>query len=638
MRIRQFYWFMPLLIALALGSTSCQTAAKKPVAAIAPPVPAAPPILPKPAAIPVPDPKPQETPPPAAKPDPIDTLVAQAEEEYQAGQANYAAGHMEAAKANFDHAFDILTQAPGGASSDERLQKEFDKIVDGVNSLELVALRQGDGFTEQKSEPAPIDETNQITFPVDPNLKAKAAEEIRQMHSDLPLTMNDAVAGYINYFSSRGRGVLERALTRAGLYSDMIRRVLKEEGVPQDLIYLAEAESGFHPVALSHVGARGLWQFMASRARGYGLERNWWIDERQDPEKSTRAAARHLKDLYKEFGDWYLAMAAYNSGPLTVMQAVQRTGYADFWELYRRNVLPAETRNYVPIIIAVAIMAKNPAQYGLDQIVPDKPIPSDTVTINYPVDLRLVAECVDTSVTTLQELNPSLLRMTTPREGGFDLHLPAGTTEKFQAAIAAIPRDKRVWWRYHTVTEGETLASVARSYHTTSRSIAEANSLDGKELEAGTKLIIPVAAGRYVEAVAYSRRLTRYRVRRGDTLTSVAEDFGIPVVRLRRWNPRVGNKLRPGTVLYLHRPLAPGEGEVVSTHGRTKYKRSSKLRTSASANNSGNKKILHKVRQGETLYSIANQYNTTVAALRRTNGKVAANLRAGAVLVIQENP
>jgi peptidoglycan lytic transglycosylase D len=638
MRIRQFYWFMPLLIALALGSTSCQTAAKKPVAAIAPPVPAAPPILPKPAAIPVPDPKPQETPPPAAKPDPIDALVAQAEEEYQAGQANYAAGHMEAARANFDHAFDILTQAPGGASSDERLQKEFDKIVDGVNSLELVALRQGDGFTEQKSEPAPIDETNQITFPVDPNLKAKAAEEIRQMHSDLPLTMNDAVAGYINYFSTRGRGVLERALTRAGLYSDMIRRVLKEEGVPQDLIYLAEAESGFHPVALSHVGARGLWQFMASRARGYGLERNWWIDERQDPEKSTRAAARHLKDLYKEFGDWYLAMAAYNSGPLTVMQAVQRTGYADFWELYRRNVLPAETRNYVPIIIAVAIMAKNPAQYGLDQIVPDKPIPSDTVTINYPVDLRLVAECVDTSVTTLQELNPSLLRMTTPREGGFDLHLPAGTTEKFQAAIAAIPRDKRVWWRYHTVTEGETLASVARSYHTTSRSIAEANSLDGKELEAGTKLIIPVAAGRYVEAVAYSRRLTRYRVRRGDTLTSVAEDFGIPVVRLRRWNPRVGNKLRPGTVLYLHRPLAPGEGEVVSTHGRTKYRRSSKLRTSASANNSGNKKILHKVRQGETLYSIANQYNTTVAALRRTNGKVAANLRAGAVLVIQENP
>ena len=635
MRIRQLYW-CTLLAALALVTTSCQTAVKKPAMAAAPPVTSAPPIQPKPAAIPAPQPKPQEPPKVAAQPDPIDALVAQAEEQYQAGQANYAAGHLEAAKVNFDRAFDILTEAPGGAGSDERLQKEFDKIVDGVNSLELVALKQGDGFTEQKSEPAPIDETNQITFPVDPNLKAKAAEEIRQIHSDLPLTMNDAVAGYINYFSTRGRGVLERALTRSGLYSDMIRRVLKEEGVPQDLIYLAEAESGFHPVALSHVGARGLWQFMSSRAKGYGLQRNWWVDERQDPEKSTRAAARHLKDLYKEFGDWYLAMAAYNSGPLTVMQAVQRTGYADFWQLYRRNVLPAETRNYVPIIIAVAIMAKNPAQYGLDQIVPDKPIPADTVRIDYPVDLRLVAECVDTSVATLQELNPSLLRMTTPREGSFALNLPAGTTEKFQKAIAAIPRDKRVWWRYHTVAQGETLAGVARSYHTTARAIAEANSLEDKELASGTKLIIPIAAGRYVEAVAYSRHITRYRVRRGDTLTSVAEDFGIPLIRLKRWNPRVRGKLRSGMVLYLHRPLPPGEHEATATRRASKSKRTSKLPASASA--APGKKVLHKVRRGETLYSIANQYNTTVAELRRTNGKVAANLRAGAVLVIRENP
>ncbi|MGE5206140.1 MAG: LysM peptidoglycan-binding domain-containing protein [Chlamydiota bacterium] len=637
MRIRQLYWVTPLLAALALGTSSCQTAVKKTAMAVAPPVSSAPPLQPKPTAVPAPDPKPQEAPPPAPKPDPIDALVAQAEQQYQAGQANYSAGHLEAAKANFDRAFDILTQAPGGAGSDERLQKEFDKIVDGVNSLELVALQQGDGFTEQKSEPAPIDETNQITFPVDPNLKAKATEEVRQTHSDLPLTMNDTVASYISYFSTRGRGVLERALTRAGLYSDMIRRIMKEEGVPQDLIYLAEAESGFHPLALSRAGARGMWQFMSSRGAGYGLERNWWVDERQDPEKSTRAAARHLKDLYKEFGDWYLAMAAYNSGPLTVQQAVQRTGYADFWELYRRNVLPAETRNYVPIILAVAIMAKNPAQYGLDQIVPDKPLPTDTITIDYPVDLRLVAECVDSSVATLQELNPSLLRMTTPREGAFDLHLPAGTTEKYQTAIAAIPRDKRVWWRYHTAAEGETLASVARQYHTTPRAIAEANNLDSKDLQAGAKLIIPVAAGRYVETIAYSRRLTRYRVRRGDTLTSVAEDFGVPVSQLRRWNPRAARgKLRAGTVLYLHRPLAPGERQVASRSNSTKYKHSSKLPASKGA--SGSKKIVHhKVRPGETLYSIANRYNTTVAALRRTNGKVAANLRAGDVLVIQQS-
>src|SRR5207302_7213452 len=184
----------------------------------------------------------------------------------------------------------------------------------------------------------------------------------------LPLVMNDYVAGYINFYSTRGHGTVERALVRSGRYRDMILRVLKEEGVPQDLLYLAEAESGFQPLALSRAGARGMWQFMAGRASEYGMARNWWLDERQDPVRSTRAAARHLKDLYAQFGDWYLAMAAYNSGPGTVQAAVRRTGYADFWELYRRNVLPKETRNYVPIILAVTIVAKNLSQYGFDDV------------------------------------------------------------------------------------------------------------------------------------------------------------------------------------------------------------------------------------------------------------------------------
>src|SRR6202008_2002662 len=230
--------------------------------------------------------------------------------------------------------------------------------------------------------------------------------EIKSTRSDLPLMMTDQVAGYITYFSGRGRGSLENALVRSGRYEEMIRRILKQEGVPQELIYLAQAESGFHPLALSRVGARGMWQFMSSRARGYGLQRNLWVDELQDPENATLAAAHHLKDLYNQFGDWYLAMAAYNSGPGGVQSAVRRTGYADFWELYKRNVLPKETRNYVPIILAVTIMAKNPAQYGLDSIVKDKPVPYDTIRINYPIDLRLVAECVDVSAADLQDLNP----------------------------------------------------------------------------------------------------------------------------------------------------------------------------------------------------------------------------------------
>ena len=632
MRIPQFYWFTPLLAALALTTTSCQTAVKKPAMAVAPPVASAPPIQPKPAAIPAPEPKPQEQPKPVAKLDPIDTLVAQADEQYQAGQANYSAGHMEAAKANFDSAFDILTQAPGGAGSDERLQKEFDKIVDGVNSLELVALRQGDGFTEQKSEPAPIDETNQITFPVDPNLKAKAAAEIRQIHSDLPLTMNDAVAGYINYFSTRGRGVLERALTRAGMYNDMIRRVLKEEGVPQDLIFLAEAESGFHPQALSRVGARGLWQFMYSRAAGYGLKRNWWEDERQDPEKSTRAAARHLRDLYKEFGDWYLAMAAYNSGPLTVQQAVQRTGYADFWELYRRNVLPKETRNYVPIILAVTIMAKNPAQYGLDDISPEQPVPYDAVKINYSVDLRLVAQCIDVSPATLQDLNPSLLRLTTPKDQPFELRLPVGTKDRYLAAIEPIPTEMRVWWRYHEVAEGDTVASIARTYRTSPAAIEKENHLlAGDELKPDSKLIIPIPPGKHAateDGATYARHTTRYKVRRGDTVQTVADNFSLPPTMIRRWNHLRGDSLRGRRIVYVHLPVTPSAlASEPSPASKSKSSREIQPATVKTVQR-------HKVQPGETLISIASTHHTTVEALKRDNGNLAM-LRPGMILVIK---
>src|SRR6266852_1260599 len=482
-----------LLAASLVSTLACQSAQKP--SSFAPPQAQAPaltasssppdPHKPKPAAAEHP-PKPKQQ---ALEADPVADLIARVEKEYQSGQDNYQAGHLEAAKQNFDSAFNQLLGSGFDVHADDRLQQELDRILDSINGLELAALQQGDGFAAQKSEPAPIDEANELTPAVDQKVKAKAEAEIKSTRSDLPLMMTDQVAGYINYFSNRGRGTVERALARSGRYEDMIRRVLREQGVPQELIYLAQAESGFHPLAVSRAGARGMWQFMGTRAKGYGLERNWWVDDRQDPEKATRAAAHHLKDLYTQFGDWYLAMAAYNSGPGTVQSAVKRTGYADFWELYRRNVLPRETRNYVPIIVAVTIMAKNPSQYGLDTIVPDPRVAYDTVKINDPVDLRLVAECVGVTPAELQELNPSLLRMTTPK-GQFDLHLPVGATEKYEVAIAPIPPAMRLWWRYHQVAPGETLMSVGRNNHTTLRAIADANQLDTTaDLDAGAKLI-----------------------------------------------------------------------------------------------------------------------------------------------------
>ena len=572
-------------------------------------------------------------------------MIARAEKEFQAGLANHEAGKVEEAKQNFDNALNALLSSSLDIRSDERLEKEFDRVVAGVN--ELYPGGTNDSEAQQKSEPAPIDETNGITPAPDAGVKAKAQAEIRSTHSDLPLMMTDQVAGYITYFSGRGRGVFERAFARSGRYHDMIVSTLKQEGVPQDLVYLAQAESGFHPLAVSRVGARGIWQFMASRGRGYGLYHNVWVDDRQDPEKSTRAAARHLKDLYNQFGDWYLAMAAYNSGPGTVQAAVKRTGYADFWELYRRNVLPKETRNYVPIILAVTIMAKNPSQYGLEDVVMEHPTDYEAITINQPVDLRLVAECVGSTSSELQELNPSLLRLSTPHEGKFELHLPAGTKDQYETTIALIPADMRLWWRYHTVHSGDTLASLARNYHTTAKSISEANHLEGTELEAEAKLVIPVAPGKHPvsDTATYARRITRYKVHAGDTVETVAENFGVSAQMLRRWNGIRGDSLRGRKVLALHLPVSPSVHDAEIASSRTKSKHPKATETATTKPPATKSALLepepaqvavvhHKVKSGETLYSIANAYRTTVAALKRDNRNIAV-IRPGMILIVQ---
>jgi membrane-bound lytic murein transglycosylase D len=579
----------------------------------------------------------------------VGDLVTKVEKDYQAGLDAYQAGQTDTAKQDFDNAFNALLESNLDIRSDERLGKEFDRVVEGVNHLDLGSLGfASDSETQQKSEPAPIDETNDVTLSTDAKVRAKAQAEIKSTHSDLPLMMTDQVAGYISYFSNRGRGTFERAFARSGRYHDMMVSILKQEGVPQDLIYLAQAESGFHPLAVSRVGARGIWQFMGSRAKGYGLQHSMWVDDRQDPEKSTRAAAHHLKDLYAQFGDWYLAMAAYNSGPGTVQAAVRRTGYADFWELYRRNVLPKETRNYVPIILAVTIMTKNLSQYGFDDVSMDEPVAYDAVTINYPVDLHLVAECVDATPAQLQELNPSLLRLTTPRVGTFEIHLPPGTKGQYQDAIAAIPNDMRLWWRYHKVQPGDTLASLSRSYRVTTKSIATANHLEGTELEADTKVIIPVAAGKHPasDTATYARRITRYRVHKGDTVETVAENFGVSAQMVRRWNglPR-GDSLRGRKVLALHLPVTPSTEPASTTSNSAGHPRktgqtaSTSVPADPSANSStedapGTTVLRHTVRSGETLYSIATTYKTTVAALKRNNGNVAV-LRPGMILIVE---
>jgi membrane-bound lytic murein transglycosylase D len=468
-------------------------------------------------------------------------------------------------------------------------------------------------------------------------LGERAAQGLAAVAHDLPLTVNDYVLSYLNFFQTpRGRAIVEHGLRRSGRYRDMIARVLREEGLPQDLIYLAQAESAFQPMALSRAGARGIWQFMAYRGREYGLQRSWWVDERQDPEKATRAAARHLRDLYQIFGDWYLAMAAYNSGPANVAHAIERTGYADFWELYKRNALPRETKNYVPIILALTLMAKDANRYGL-QAEPEPPLRSAAVRPGHPIDLRLVAETIEVELDTLRALNPQLLHMVTPADPQFELRLPEGTAERFYSEIAAIPPEKWVSWRRHRVEEGETLSAIAQRYRVTASAIADANGLDGRTpVKVGDKLIIPAAA-RPQPALG---KLVRYRVHRGDTLDSIAEQFDVSAAELKRWNGLRSNRVARGTSL---RVYPGGRTPPSNTKSRSKEVGTEKAPAGRGATAktvatpaAENRGVVHRVKQGETLWSIALAYRTTVEALRSANRFLLSRpLQPGDLLMIR---
>jgi membrane-bound lytic murein transglycosylase D len=476
-------------------------------------------------------------------------LIARVEEKLAAGEQEYKAGHLEAARRDFDEAVDWMLESGYDPNSDPKLGELLHRVVDTVYGYELQAFRAGDGFREAPAVPAAIDEVADMTFPVDPQLKARAEEAAKNISHDLPLTVNDEVLSFLNFFQTpRGKAIVETGMRRGGRYQEMIARVLREEGVPQDLIYLAQAESAFQPLALSRAGARGIWQFVAWRGNEYGLRHTWWIDERQDPEKATRAAAQHLRDLYGMFGDWYLAMAAYNCGPGNVQKAVERTGYADFWELYRRNVLPKETKNYVPIILALTLIAKDAAHYGIhaDR---DDPVPTDVVKPGRAIDLRLVAESIDVDVETLHQLNPSLLRLATPDDPSFELHLPLGTAEKFSAGIADIPPEKWVSWRRHKVASGDTLTSIARKYRVTPAAVASANNLEkGAALNPGDKLIIPAA-----QPVSETKgRLVQYRVRKGDTLGGIADRYSVSTDDVRKWNHLKAARVSRGMVLRIY--------------------------------------------------------------------------------------
>lgn len=485
----------------------------------------------------------------------VQALMQQVDTHYNSGVQNYRAGRLDAARLDFDFAVDLMLTSGIDIKADAVLNEEFERTVNAVNALEMDALKQGNGFSPPQEE-TPIESVSEMTFPADPALVARLTSELNTT-SDLPLVINDQVAGYINAFANSRSFTahMRSSLQRAGRYREMIQTVLKQEGVPQDLIYLAVAESGFQlQVVNARSGAGGMWQFMPFQG-AYGLQRNGYFDERFDPEKSSRAYAKYIKTLYNQFGDWYLAMAAYDWGPGNVQRAVMRTGYADFWQLYRRGALPRETANYVPQILAAVIMAKNPAKYGLEGVMAQPPLEQDTVGVDYAMDLRLVADVTDTTLASIVQLNPALLRLTTPAGIHYDLHVPKGAGAAFTKRIAGIPLDKRDTWRFHEMRAGEALDQVAQLFKVSTHDIRVANDLaDTDPVDEGDELVIPL-----VSATAPSTRPLEYTVARGDTLVTVADRFNVTAEDLRRWNQLSSTDVAPGTSLYVSEPvrLAP---------------------------------------------------------------------------------
>jgi membrane-bound lytic murein transglycosylase D len=518
--------------------------------------------------------------------DPVLTLIAASDAHFKAGQKELEQGHVEAAKQEFNRAVDVLLESPYGARTEPRIREHFDRLVDRISAYEIRALATGDGFTEKKYEPASIDELLALstTFgtPAAPKeLKETVKSDLEQAQHDIPIPLNQRVLSYVELFQGRLHDFIEEGMRRGSKYLPMIQNVFRAEGLPLDLAYVPLVESAFKPNALSRAKAKGVWQFMTGTALENGLRRDWYIDERSDPEKATVAAAKYLGTLSRMFdGDWHLALASYNGGPGRLQRAMKRSRVDDFWKLAAKpKLLPRETREYVPMILAAIVIARNPAQYGFD-FEAEEAVAFEKVTLPRPVDLRRIAEWTDSSIDEIQALNPELRRWTTPvRDTQYELKVPAGTAEAVAARLLDASAVDLASLKFYTVKQGDTLALIARRLKVSKADLAEANYFRATaRVTAGQKLMVPHEATVLMGAtadhaapatearktVAESGQLARstesnrvkvsYQVKRGDTLASIARLHKTTVASLKTWNPRLENdQLMAGQRLTLYR-------------------------------------------------------------------------------------
>ncbi len=443
--------------------------------------------------------------------------------------------------------------------------------------------------------------------------------------SDFPLVENEKVQYYIDYFTGPGHKVFTRWLERSGHYVDMMQEIFAEEGLPLDLVYLAMIESGFNNKAYSRAHASGPWQFIESTGEIYGLSNDWWRDERRDPVKATRAAARHLRDLHEMFeGDWYLAVAAYNAGAGKMQRAVKQYGTRDFWEISHGDYLATETKNYVPKLLAAIKMAKDPAGHGFTEINYRAPMAFDTLALPSTTDIQVIAELAGISQDAVKELNPELKRWCTPPEvEAYEIRLPVGTRADFATRYAQLPKEQRASYARHQLKKGETLLALARRYNTRVEDIVSLNQIKNpRSLSVGTELILPLQANAgklppelHPPVRKSSAKMHTYKVRSGDSLWEIGRKFEVSEAELRTWN-KLGKKaiLKPGQQLRVAVPEAT-----------RKVAKQDKPAKGAKA--TAGRKVIYQVREGDTLWGISRKFSVAADQILDWN-----NLSRGHVL------
>jgi membrane-bound lytic murein transglycosylase D len=499
--------------------------------------------------------------------EPVAERLARAEAEFAAGELALQDGRVVAARVHFDAAVDVLLGLPGGARTDFRVETVYDALLDRISALDLMMMREGDGSTESPSAPAAIDAllaaaTFERPQPLETTEQTVLAD-LERSATDLPISVNAKVLSYVEAFQGSLREFMQGSLDRGQRYLPMIQSAFADAGVPLELAYLPIVESAFKNNALSRARARGMWQFMLGTAREYGLNQTWFLDERADPEKATRAAAEYLRSLHDVFGDWNLALASYNAGPGRVQRAMTRSGRTDYWDLTgSTQYLPRETREYVPMVLAAILVARNPQLYGFE-VGPAAPLTWETVTVPNALDLRIIAEWAGVPIEALRELNPELRRNTTP-VGVHALKAPVGTAVVIEAQLAVADPGLFVTLDVYTVRRGDTLSTIARKYRVSVADIQSVNEMRTSRIYPNQNLMIPgrtaaalprpaaPRAGSAVTANADGGPVV-YRVRRGDTLSRIARMFGTSVSSIKTLNQLSSDRINVGDRLTVRR-------------------------------------------------------------------------------------